>query len=67
MFVGEVLIGERVALAPDDDDRWHLYFGPVRLATWNDDANKFEPPLPARTPTSPNGSTPSSILPLKGV
>ncbi len=66
VFVGEILIGERVALVPDADDRWHLYFGPVRLATWNDDSKKFGPPLPAGIPTPPNGCTPSSILPLKG-
>ena len=66
VFVGEVLIGERVALAPDGEDRWQLYFGPVRLATWNDHIRKFEPPLSSPSAAASNGRTPSSILPLEG-
>jgi len=52
VFVSEVLIGERVALTPADDDRWHIYFGPVRLAAWNDRLQKFEAPLPLVAPAA---------------
>jgi transposase InsO family protein len=42
VFVGEVLIGERVGLVPAADDCWHLYFGPRHLANWNARTRRFE-------------------------
>ena len=45
MFISEVLTGERIAFTRADEEHLHLYFGPVRLATWNDRTGRFEPPL----------------------
>lgn len=57
LFVSDVLRDERVALLQIDEEHWHLYFGPVHLATLNDRTRKFEPPsassskdLPASPP-----------------
>jgi len=43
VFVGEVLIGERVGLVQATDECWHLYFGPRHLANWNARSRRFEP------------------------
>jgi hypothetical protein len=45
LFVSEVLRDEPVALVQVEDDRWHLYFSTVHLATWNERTSKFEAPL----------------------
>jgi transposase InsO family protein len=42
VFVGEVLIGERVGLVQATDECWHLYFGPRHLANWNARSRRFE-------------------------
>lgn len=65
-FVSEVLIGERVALTPADEDRWHIYFGPVRLAAWNDRVKKFEAPLPACASTLEGLTPPPQSSPSRG-
>lgn len=44
LFVSEVLIDERVAFVHAQDERWDLYFGNVKLATWNERTRKYEPP-----------------------
>lgn len=44
LFVSDVLVGERVALAQYDERRWDLYFGAARLASWNAQSGKFEAP-----------------------
>lgn len=46
VFVGTVLREELIAMVPADGDRWHLYFGQVHLATWDDRTRKFAPPSP---------------------
>ncbi len=49
VFVGEVLVGERVALTEQDNDRWQLYFGPRHLADWDQVSRKFKPPARAKS------------------
>lgn len=44
VFVSVVLAGEPVGFAHVEEDRWDLYFGPVRLATWSDRTMRFEAP-----------------------
>src|SRR5207249_3268317 len=57
VFVGEVLIGEPVALVEVGDDRHHLYFGNRHLADWSDRERRWVEPRqtePQRTlSTSP--------------
>lgn len=42
VFVGEVLVGEWVALTEHENDRWQLYFGPRHLADWDPVSRKFK-------------------------
>lgn len=44
LFVSEVLRDELVGLVQVEDECWHLYFGSVHLATWNERRSKFEAP-----------------------
>jgi hypothetical protein len=44
VFVGEVLIGEPVALVQTADDRWQLYFGARHLADWDDRKKRWVQP-----------------------
>lgn len=44
VFVGEVLIGERIALVQVDDAIWELYFGNRRLAEWCDRLRRWVAP-----------------------
>jgi transposase InsO family protein len=46
LFVSCVLRGEAVAMLEVNNDQWHLYFGPVHLATWNGCKRRFESPSP---------------------
>jgi len=62
LFVSEVLVGERIALVRQDNERWNVYFGPVRLALWNERTKRFEAPI-AQAP-APLEGRPSSVLPL---
>jgi len=48
MYLSERLTGEPVGLCQADDDHWHLYFGPVYLATWNQRRQKLERPVGRR-------------------
>ena len=47
LFLSEVLREERVALFQIEEHRWQIYFGPVHLATLNEQLGKFEPPSPS--------------------
>jgi len=51
VFVGEVLVGERVALTEQDTDHWQLYFGPRHLADWNPVSRKFQRSTQPNEPT----------------
>lgn len=44
VFVGEVLVGERVGLVQVDDRRWELYFGNRHLADWCDRLGRWIAP-----------------------
>jgi transposase InsO family protein len=44
IFVGEVLIGERVALVEVGDGLWELYLGNRHLADWCDRLRRWVPP-----------------------
>jgi transposase InsO family protein len=48
VFIGEVLIGEPVALHQIDNERWQLFFASVHLADWDERIKKIAPP--AATP-----------------
>jgi putative transposase len=58
LFLSEVLRDERVALFQIDEHRWQIYFGPVHLATLNEQLGKFEPPSPSGSEDLP-GSPPT--------
>jgi len=60
LFLSEVLCGERVAMLQVDEHLWHIYFGPVHLASWNEHRRKFEPPSPLRSEGQP-GLPPSPL------
>lgn len=44
IFLTECLGGECIGWQQHDEDRWYLYFGPVKLATWNQRTQKLERP-----------------------
>jgi putative transposase len=43
IFLSEVLIGQRVGLHQIDNGLWHLNFGPVPLALYDEKTKKFSP------------------------
>lgn len=51
VFVGAVLVGERVALTEHDSGRWQLYFGPRHLADWDPVSGKFKRSTEPSQPT----------------